>query len=106
MLKMITNGFGAVCTGIVMLIFAVTKLRDGAYVVLILIPVLIWALWLVHGHYKNLAKKLSLENFGVIPPQTSRHRVIMPVSGLHQGTLSALRYARMLSDVVTEVHIT
>jgi hypothetical protein len=106
MLKMITNGFGAICTGIVMLIFSVTKFQDGAYVVLILIPLLIWALWMVHLHYRSLAKKLSLENFGVIPPRTIRHRVIMPVSGVHQGTLSALRYARMLSDDVTAVHIT
>ncbi len=105
-LKMITNGFGSLLTGVVMLIFAVTKFQDGAYVVLILIPGMVWILWLIHGHYKNLAKKLSLENFGVIPPQTIRHRVIMPVSGVHQGTLSALRYARMLSDDVTAVHIT
>ncbi|MBI3166970.1 MAG: APC family permease [Chloroflexi bacterium] len=104
-LKMIANGFGALCTGIVMLIFAMTKFQDGAYVVLILIPALIGVLWMIHIHYKNLAKKLSLDNFGIIPPQTIRHRVIMPVSGVHQGTLSALRYARMLSDDVTAVHI-
>jgi amino acid transporter len=104
-LKMITNGFGAICTGIVMLIFAVTKFHDGAYVVLILIPSLIGALWMVHIHYRNLAKKLSLDNFGIIPPHTIRHRVIMPVSGVHQGTLSGLRYARMLSEDVTAVHI-
>lgn len=104
-LKMITNGFGAACTGIVMMVFAVTKFQDGAYVVLILIPVLIGILWMIHGHYKNLAKKLSLDNFGIIPPHTMRHRVIMPVSGVHQGTLSALRYARMLSDDVTAVHV-
>ena len=41
-----------------------------------------------------------------MPPQTTRHRVIMPVSGVHQGTLAALRYARMLSDDVTAVHVT
>jgi len=41
----------------------------------------------------------------MLPPHTSRHRVIMPVSGVHQGTLAALRYARMLSDDVTAVHI-
>ncbi len=103
--KMIANGFGAVCTGIVMLIFAVTKFQDGAYVVLILIPSLIGVLWMIHIHYRNLAKNLSLDNFGTIPPQTHRHRVIMPVSGVHQGTLSALRYARMLSDDVTCLHI-
>jgi amino acid transporter len=103
--KMIFNGFGALCTALVMIVFAVTKFRDGAYVVLILIPILIWALWLIHNHYKKLAKELSLEKIGMIAPQMNRHRVIMPVSGVHQGTLSALRYARMLSDDVTAVHI-
>ncbi|NWF63691.1 MAG: APC family permease [Chloroflexi bacterium] len=104
-LKMITNGFGAICTAIVMLIFAVTKFQDGAYVVLILIPALVSLLWMIHIHYRNLAKNLSLDNFGIVPPHTIRHRVIMPVSGVHQGTLAALRYARMLSDDVTAVHI-
>jgi hypothetical protein len=60
---------------------------------------------MIHRHYRNLAKILSLDNFGVIPPHTIRHRVIMPVSGVHQGTLAALRYARMLSDDVTAVHV-
>ncbi|MCB0118767.1 MAG: permease, partial [Anaerolineales bacterium] len=104
-LKMITNGFGSLCTGVVMCIFAITKFRDGAYVVLALIPSLIAVLWMIHKHYRNLARNLSLENFGVIPPHTIRHRVIMPISGVHQGTLAALRYARMLSDDVTGVHI-
>jgi amino acid transporter len=104
-LKMVTNSFGGLCTAIVMLVFAVTKFHDGAYVVLVLIPVLVAILWLIHRHYNNLAKKLSLDNFGVIPPHTMRHRVIMPVSGVHQGTLSALRYARMLSNDVTAVHV-
>jgi len=105
-LKMTANGFGSVCTGIVMMVFAVTKFQDGAYVVLILIPILVSVFWMIHRHYNNLAKKLSLDNFGVIPPHATRHRVIMPVSGVHQGTLAALRYARMLSDDVTAVHVT
>jgi len=104
--KMVVNGFGAVCTAVVMMVFAITKFRDGAWVVLILIPVLVAIFWLIHRHYNNLAKKLSLDNFGVIPPHTIRHRVIMPVSGVHQGTLAALRYARMLSDDITAVHVT
>jgi hypothetical protein len=59
----------------------------------------------IHRHYKNLAKSLSLNNFGAIPPQKIRHRVIMPISGVHQGTLAALHYARMLSNDVTAVHV-
>ncbi|MBC7875839.1 MAG: APC family permease [Anaerolineales bacterium] len=105
-LKMVINGFGAICTLIVMLVFAATKFHDGAWVVLILIPVMVAIFWFIHRHYNNLAKKLSLDNFGVIAPHTIRHRVIMPVSGVHQGTLAALRYARALSDDVTAVHVT
>ncbi len=104
--KIVINGFGAVCTAIVMVVFAATKFRDGAWIILILIPILVSIFFAIHRHYKNLAKKLSLDNFGVIPPHTIRHRVIMPVSGVHQGTLAALRYARMLSDDVTAVHVT
>lgn len=103
--KMIINGFGALCTAVVMMVFAITKFKDGAYLVLILIPILVGVFWMIHRHYNNLAKNLSLDNFGVIPPHTNRHRVIMPVSGVHQGTLAGLRYARMLSDDVTAVHI-
>lgn len=104
--KMAVNGFGAVCTAVVALVFAVTKFHDGAWVVLIIIPALVAGFWSIHRHYNGLAKKLSLENFGVIPPQTTRHRVIMPISGVHQGTLAALRYAKLLSNDITAVHVT
>jgi hypothetical protein len=104
--KMVINGFGAICTAIVTVVFAATKFHDGAWVVLILIPVLVTVFWVIHRHYHNLARKLSLENFGGLPSHTMRHRVIMPVSSVHQGTLAALRYARILSEDVTAVHIT
>jgi hypothetical protein len=102
---MLANGFGAFCTAVVMMVFAVTKFKDGAYIVMVLIPLMVAVLWAIHRHYNNLAKNLSLENIGVVPHHATRHRVIMPVSGVHQGTLAALRYARMLSDDVTAVHV-
>jgi amino acid transporter len=103
--KMLINGFGAVCTAIVMLVFAVTKFHDGAWVVLVIIPLLVGLFSLIHNHYNNLAQKLSLSNSVVSAPHRIRHRVIMPVSGVHQGTLAALRYACTLSDDVTAVHV-
>lgn len=102
--KMLVNGFGAICTAIVMVIFAITKFQDGAWVVIIIIPSLIAIFYGIHQHYKKLAKRLSLEDYGA-PPRVSRHRVILPLSGVHQGTLAALRYARTLSEDVTAVHI-
>ena len=104
--KLVVNGIGSLASAIVMLVFAYTKFREGAWVIVILIPTLVTVFFGIHRHYKRLAKKLSLDNFGVPPPHTIRHRVIMPVSGVHQGTLAALRYARILSDDITAVHVT
>ena len=104
-LKMVINGFGAVCTAVVMMVFTVTKFRDGAWVVLLLMPILVAIFLFIHRHYRNLAAHLTLRNYRGAPPRISRHRVIMLVSGVHQGTLAALRYARLLSDDITAVHV-
>jgi amino acid transporter len=103
--KMAINGFGALCTFVVMIVFAVTKFTEGAWLILILIPFLVAVFFTIHGHYKDLAQRLSLDKFGGLPARQARHRVILPVSGVHQGTLEALRYAKLLSDDVTAVHI-
>ncbi|MCX6055667.1 MAG: APC family permease [Chloroflexi bacterium] len=102
--KMIINGIGAVSTAVVMIIFAVTKFHDGAWVVIVLTPILVTIFFSIHHHYKNLAKQLSLENH-LSKGHVSRNRIIMPISGVHSGTLAALRYASTLSDDVTVVHI-
>lgn len=102
--KMVVNGFGALCTAVVTGVFAVTKFRDGAWVVLILIPLIVWMFLAIHRHYRVLAARLSLEQFAG-PPHLARHRVILALSGVHQGSLAALRYAQALSDDVTAVHV-
>jgi hypothetical protein len=102
--KMIVNGFGALCTAVVTVVFAATKFVDGAWVVVILIPVLVATFFSIHRHYRGLARQLSLEHSSA-PPRAARHRVILPVSGVHRGTLAALSYAQMLSEDITAVHV-
>jgi hypothetical protein len=88
-----------------MMVFAITKFQDGAYVVIFLIPLLVFIFWSIHRHYRYLAKRLSLRNYNGAPPRHSRHRVILLVGGVHQGPLAALRYADLLSDDITAVHV-
>ncbi len=76
--KMFVNGFGAVCTAIVMVVFAVTKFREGAWIVLIIIPILVTIFFTIHHHYKDLAAHLTLDKFSGLPARHTRHRVIMP----------------------------
>jgi len=103
-IKMVINGFGAVCTAIVMMMFAITKFVDGAWIVLILTPLVVMFFLFIHRHYNNLAKNLTLEGFGT-PPAVTRHRVIIPVASVHRGTLHALNYAQSISKDITAVHI-
>ncbi len=103
-LKMVINGFGALCTFVVMIVFAVTKFVDGAFIVLIIMPILVVVFSKIHKHYRDLAARLSLTNFGE-PLRVGRHRVIITVSGVHRGSLAALHYAQSLSSDVTAVHV-
>jgi len=103
-IKMIINGLGSVTTFIVMIVFATTKFMDGAWIVVVLVPILVSVFFSIHHHYKSVAKHLTLEKY-VMPPRVVRHRVIIPVGGVHRGTLTALRYARALSDDITAVHV-
>jgi amino acid transporter len=102
LVKMVVNGFGAALTGVVTVVFAVTKFRDGAWVVLVVIPALVTVFYAIHRHYRDLARRLSLEKFGP-PPRVDRHRVIIPISGVHRGVVAGLTYARALSEDVTAV---
>jgi len=103
-LKAALNGLGALLTAGVACVFAVTKFHDGAWVVLILIPLLVMLFVAINRHYKDLGRKLSLESWGA-PTRVRRNRVILAVSGVHRGTVEALRYARALSDDITAVHV-
>ena len=103
-LRMVVNGFGAVCTAVVTVVFAATKFRDGAWIVVVTTPLMVATFFAIHHHYRNLAQSLSLKRdqkrIGI-----KRHRVILPISGVHEGTLAALSYARALSDDVTAVYV-
>jgi hypothetical protein len=71
---------------------------------MVLIPALVFFFFSIHRHYRELAVNLSLQEFGS-PPRVPRHRVILPISSVHRGTVAALHYARTLSSDVTAVHV-
>ena len=102
--KMVINGVGAVFTAVVMVVFTVTKFRDGAWIIVVLVPILVSIFFAIHHHYRDLAGALSLDDFGT-PPRVGRHRVILPISSVHRGTVLALRYALALSGDITVVHV-
>ena len=102
--KLALNGVGGMLTFIVMIVFAVTKFRDGAWIVVFLIPTLVLIFFRIHQHYRNVAKNLSLETYGE-SSHIVRNRVVLLIGGVHRGVLHALKYARSLSDDITAVYV-
>ncbi len=97
------NGFGAVVTGVVLLIVAVTKTLEGAWIVLLLIPMIVLLFKKTRQHYDHVARQLTLR--GYAPSPRAHNTVVMPIGGLQRAVVEALRYAETLSDDVRAVYV-
>src|SRR5439155_14426472 len=97
------NGFGAIVTGIVLVIVAITKTLEGAWIVLVLIPIIIAVFKATRGHYDHVSSQLTLRNY---TPQARVHNtVLIPIGGMQRAVVEALRYAETLSDDVRAVYV-
>ena len=101
--SLLLNGLGAFTTFIVALVIATTKFLEGAWIVVVLIPVLVLMFMAVNRHYELVER----EKISDIPihPQDIHHRVIVPVAGLDRAAIQSLAYARSISKHVTAVHV-
>jgi amino acid transporter len=101
--KAALNGLGAVATGVVSLIQIVTKFTTGAWIVVIIVPLMILLLVAIHRHYVKFAELLKFDGTSPIAPL--HHTVIVPVNGISKATAGALVYATTISDDVRAVYV-
>jgi len=102
--KAVVNGIGAVASTIVMLDIAVTKFAGGAWIVIVLVPTLVFIFFNIHRHYIGLQAKLAASRLDAALP--SKHHAIVLVSSIHKGVVDALRYARQISgNRVEALHV-
>ncbi|MGZ3642409.1 MAG: APC family permease [Ktedonobacteraceae bacterium] len=101
--SMIINGLGAFTTLIVALVIATTKFLEGAWIVVVLIPLLVLMFMAINRHYERVER----EKVSDIPihPQDIHHRVIVPIAGLDRAAIQSLAYARSISKHVTAIHV-
>ncbi len=97
------NGLGAAVTGIVLIVVALTKSREGAWIILLLIPVHVAVFRATRRHYDEVARQLSLDGW----TNGTRHHntVLVPMSGVHRAVVQALEYAKTLSPDVKAVYV-
>jgi len=97
------NGLGAAATGVVLVIVTMTKAVEGAWIIIVLIPVLVAVFISTHRHYARVADQLSLKLWHGEVRQHST--VLVPIGGVHRAVLQAVEYARSLSDDVRALFV-
>jgi amino acid transporter len=89
------NATGAVATAIVALIIATTKFRSGAWIVIVVIPIIVTMFKAIKNHYTNVAEGLRVAP--EYKPRRMNHTVVVLVGSVHRGVLEALAYAKSLA---------
>jgi amino acid transporter len=93
--SIVISAVGALATFIVLCVFIVTKFIHGAWIVVVVIPLLVLMFRAIHKHYVGVAKQLSTEGLDALRP--IKHTVIVPISGIHRGVVGALQYAKSIA---------
>ncbi len=103
--KAALNGLGTLTTLATLLIIGVSKFLEGAWIVILLVPLVVLGFRRIRSHYEGVALELTLRG---LPPSLrplSQPRIVLPLSSLHRGVIEALRYARSISADVTAVYV-
>jgi amino acid transporter len=102
--SMAINAAGAVCTAVALLIVAVSKFVEGAWVIILLLPALLVVFWSVRRHYRNVARDVystaPLDATALQPPL-----VLLPIRGWSAITRKALRFAMKISPAIYALHV-
>ncbi|MGH9023998.1 MAG: hypothetical protein ACRDV9_13020, partial [Acidimicrobiia bacterium] len=99
------NGVGATATFIVMMIVAITKFTKGAWVPIVVVPLIIALFKAIGRHYRQVREGLRIEPHE-LPPQPVQHTFVVLVGRVHRGVAEALQYARSLRpDHIVALHI-
>jgi len=99
------NAVGALATGTVLVVVGVSKFALGAWMVIVLIPILIGLMWSVHRHYRFVEDLLALDRLDVKLKPERPPLVVVPIARLDRQALRALTFARAISPEVVAVHV-
>ncbi|MCL4261686.1 MAG: APC family permease [Anaerolineae bacterium] len=103
--KQAVNLIGSIVTGIVLIVLIVTKFAEGAWLIVIAIPLVVYMLRSIQQHYVSIRQALSTQDLTLDMLHEIADVVIVPMADIHRGTLRALRYAKRISRDVRAVYI-
>jgi Amino acid permease len=100
------NAFGCVATGLVAIVVTSVKFVDGAWLVLMLLPILVAVMLFIRREYDNQAHELEVRDELVVEGPRREQRVVVPVNGFNRAVIQAVNFARTISSDIRAVYVT
>ncbi|AIE84119.1 APC family permease [Fimbriimonas ginsengisoli] len=98
----VINGIGATLCFVVTVIIGFTKFLEGAWIVVVLIPMIYVTFIAINRRYASITRQLAVSE---PPPDVTGHIALLLVPRVHRGVLSALQYARQMKGEIRAVHV-
>ncbi len=103
--KAALNGLGAAATGVALLVIGASKFAGGAWIVILLLPLMVLLFRAVRRHYAEVGRQLRLSEAAPAVGCNAPARIVMPVAGVHRGVIEALNFACSIADDVIAVYV-
>jgi hypothetical protein len=109
--RALMNGIGAITTAVVLLVILESKFTQGAWIVVVAVPIVVSIFRAINRHYQFVAETVSLRDLaprGYIPKpkvEVVTHPAVVIVGQLNKGTVEALDYARSIADEIVAIHV-
>ncbi len=100
------NGLGALATGIVVIVFAIAKFTEGAWIIIVVVPILVALMLFVHREYEAESRGLEVRADVRIPEPHRPQRVVVAAPAFTRAVVQAIRVGQTMAQDVEVVHVT
>jgi amino acid transporter len=102
--SILINGADAILTTSILIIVVITKFAFGAWIIVVLIPMIVPVFLAINRHYARVAEQLRIMPLQMMP-QKIEHFVLMPIDDVNYASLRAMSFARTICKDITVLHI-
>ena len=104
--RLAINAVGCTATAGVAIVVTSVKFLDGAWLVVVLIPILVAVMLFIRREYDSQERELHVRDDFVMEGPHREQRVVIPVNGLNRSVIQAINFGRTMSRDVRGVYVT
>jgi amino acid transporter len=100
------NGLGTATTAVVAVVVGTSNFFEGAWLVIVLVPILMAVLMGINRHYREMDRALALDHIPEAEEIAPKPIVIVPIARLDRPARQAIAFANSISSEAVAVHVT